>query len=91
METLRTYNRANPPSRFICQWDEYVTPEGKFDVTLVGRSRFDTASKKVIKEFITNEDEFTSSPKSPYGMFDNLYIPNDLGIVVEKVNKYYNG
>lgn len=71
--------------------DEYVTPEGKFDVTLVGRSRFDTGAKKVIKEFITNEDEFTSSPKSPYGMFEDLYIPNDLGIVVEKVNKYYNG
>lgn len=91
METLRVYNRFNQPNRFAHQWDEYVTPEGKFDVTLVGRSRFDTASKKVIKEFITNEDEFTSSPKSPYGMFDNLYIPNDLGIVVEKVNKYYNG
>jgi hypothetical protein len=71
--------------------DEYVTPEGKFDVTLVGRSRFDTAAKKVIKEFITNEDEFTSSPKSPYGMFDDLYIPNDLGIVVDHVEKYYKG
>jgi hypothetical protein len=57
----------------------------------VGRSRFDTVSKKVIKEFITNEDDFTASPKSPYGMFDSLYIPNDLGIVVDKVNKYYNG
>ena len=89
METLRMYNRFNQPNRFVCQWDEYVTPEGKVDVTLVGRSRFDTGSKKVIKEFITNEDEFTSSPKSPYGMFEELYIPNDLGLVVEKVNKYY--
>ena len=71
--------------------DEYVTPEGKFDVTLVGRSRFDTGQKKIVKEFITNEDEFTSSPKSPYGMFPELYIPNDLGLVVAKVNEYYNG
>lgn len=69
--------------------DEYVTPEGKFDVTLVGRSRYDSSQKKVVKEFITNEDEFTSSPKSPYGMFDSLYIPNDLGKVVEAVDKYY--
>ena len=84
----RVYLKMKTTGKMV---DEYVTPEGKFDVTLVGRSRFDTASKKVIKEFITNEDEFTSSPKSPYGMFDNLYIPNDLGIVVEKVNKYYNG
>lgn len=71
--------------------DEYVTPEGKFDVTLVGRSRFDVSQKKIVKEFITNEDEFTSSPKSPYGMFPELYIPNDLGLVVAKVNEYYNG
>ena len=71
--------------------DEYVTPEGKFDVTLVGRSRFDAGQKKIVKEFITNEDEFTSSPKSPYGMFPELYIPNDLGLVVAKVNEYYNG
>ena len=71
--------------------DEYVTPEGKFDVTLVGRSRYDAGQKKIVKEFITNEDEFTSSPKSPYGMFPELYIPNDLGLVVAKVNEYYNG
>ena len=71
--------------------DEYVSPEGKFDVTLVGRSRFDAGQKKIVKEFITNEDEFTSSPKSPYGMFPELYIPNDLGLVVAKVNEYYNG
>ena len=91
METLRMYNRFNQPNRFVHQWDEYVTPEGKFDVTLVGRSRFDEGQKKIVKEFITNEDEFTSSPKSPYGMFPELYIPNDLGLVVAKVNEYYNG
>ena len=91
METLRMYNRFNQPNRFVHQWDEYVTPEGKFDVTLVGRSRFDEGQKKIVKEFITNEDEFTSSPKSPYGMFPELYIPNDLGLVVARVNEYYNG
>lgn len=69
--------------------DEYVTPEGKFDITLVGKSSFDTANKKIKKEFITNEDEFISSPKSPYGMFETLYIPNDLGYVIEKINNYY--
>ena len=71
--------------------DEYTTPEGKFDVTLIGRSRYDAANKQVVKEFLTNEDEFYSSAKSPYGMFESLYIPNDLGIVVDRVNKYYNG
>ena len=69
--------------------DDYITPEGKFDITLVGRTRIEPSSKTVIKEFITNEDETTASPKSPYGMFDSLYIPNDLGIVIDKINSYY--
>lgn len=69
--------------------DEFITPEGKFDITLVGRSRYDTASKTIIREFITNEDEFSSSPKSPYGMFPELYIPNDLGQVLLHIEEYY--
>lgn len=69
--------------------DEYITPEGKFDITLVGKSRFDTANKKVVKEFVTNEDEFISSAKSPYGMFKELYIPNDLGLVLSAIEKYH--
>lgn len=84
----RIYLKMKTTGRMV---DEYVTPEGKFDVTLVGRSRFDAGQKKIVKEFITNEDEFTSSPKSPYGMFPELYIPNDLGLVIAKVNEYYNG
>lgn len=67
--------------------DEYVTPEGKFDITLVGRTKLE--SKKIVKEFITNEDEYTASPKSPYGMFESLYIPNDLGLVIDAVKNYY--
>ena len=84
----RTYLKMKTTGKMV---DEYSTPEGKFDVTLVGRSRFDAASKKIVKEFVTNEDEFISSPKSPYGMFEELYIPNDLGFVTEKVEEYYMG
>ena len=84
----RIYMKMKTTGKMV---DEYVTPEGKFDVTLVGRSRFDEGQKKIVKEFITNEDEFTSSPKYPYGMFPELYIPNDVGLVVAKVNEYYNG
>jgi len=69
--------------------DEYVTPEGKFDVTLVGESRYDTGLKRVVKEYITNENEFYSSPKSPLGMFKDLTITNDLGFIVKTVDKYY--
>lgn len=84
----RVYLKMKTTGKMV---DEYITPEGKFDITLVGRVRFDSTQKKVVKEFITNEDEFTASPKSPYGMFKELYIPNDLGLVVQEVNKYYSG
>ena len=84
----RTFAKLKTTGKMV---DDYVTPEGKFDVTLVGRSRYDMSAKKVIKEFITNEDEFVSSPKSPYGMFKYLYIPNDLGLVLDTVHEYYKG
>lgn len=66
-----------------------MTPEGKFDVTLLGVSRFDSTEKKIMKEFLTNENEMYSSAKSPIGMFDKQFIPNDLGHVVEKIAEYY--
>lgn len=69
--------------------DEYLTVEGKVDVTLIGISRYDATEKKAVKEYLTNENESYSSAKSPVGMFDSLFIPNDLGLVVKKVNEYY--
>lgn len=68
--------------------DEYVTPEGKFDVTLLGVSKFDTNTKSVVKQYLTRENEFYSSAKSAPGMFDE-YIPNDLGFVEQKIKEYY--
>ena len=82
----RTYYKLKTTGKMT---DEYITPEGKFDITLIGKSKYDTANKKVIKEFITNEDEFVSSAKSPYGMFPELYIPNDLGQVLLHIEEYY--
>ena len=69
--------------------DEYVTPEGKFDVVLLGISRYDSTQKKVVKEFLTNENEMYSSAKSPVGMFSELFVPNDLGVIAEKIAEYY--
>ena len=68
--------------------DTYITPEGKFEIVLFGRSRFDETAKKSIREFVTNDDGQYPS-KSPIGMFNDLYIPNDLGYVVSKVKEYY--
>ena len=42
------------------------------------------------KNFVTNRDGQYPA-KSPLGMFDNLYVPNDLGKIVNTMNAYYEG
>lgn len=71
---------------------DYITPEGKFEVVLYGKqSLIDIGGKKtILKQFVTNFDgQFPA--KSPRGMFKQLYIPNDLGYVVAAVNAYNEG
>lgn len=70
--------------------DTYITPEGKFETVLYGQSYFDGAEKKSIRQFVTNDDG-TYPAKSPFGMFQELYIPNDLGYVLERAMAYENG
>ena len=66
---------------------DYITPEGKFEIVLYGKQSYDAANRKVVKQFVTNFDgQFPA--KSPYGMFD-LYIPNDLGFVKKTIEEYY--
>lgn len=68
--------------------DEKITLEGLFPILLYGKSSFDNNTKKVTKEFVTNFDGVYPA-KSPVGMFQKLYIPNDLGLVVKTINEYY--
>lgn len=68
---------------------DYITPEGKFDIVLFGKQSYDEQEKKVIKQFVTNFDGRFPA-KSPVGMFKELYIPNDLGYVEDTINEYYN-
>lgn len=72
--------------------DEYITPSGKFDIVLLGESRFDAVKQQIIKEYLTNENQFFKGVKSPIGMFSKsqLTIPNDLGIVSEAIEAYYS-
>ena len=70
--------------------DNYLTPEGKFEIVLFGKSSFNDSLKKSIREFVTNDDGQYPA-KSPVGMFPSLYIPNDLGQVVKAAHEYYNG
>lgn len=72
--------------------DDYVTPEGKFDVILFGKQTFDSERKQPIKVFIKEFDgEYPA--KDSLGVLDSLpdEIPNDLGIVIDAIDKYYNG
>lgn len=68
---------------------DYITPEGKFEIVLFGKQTFEEKDgvKKVKKEFVTNYDGQYPA-KSPIGMFPQLYIPNDLGMVVNMINEY---
>jgi len=69
--------------------DQYITLEGLFTVVLFAKSVFDHFSKKAKYYFITNSDG-NNTAKSPIGMFSQQEIPNDLGVVLDTVNNYYN-
>ncbi len=70
--------------------DDKITLEGLFTIVLYGRQTFDGKEQKTSKMFVTNYDGQYPA-KSPVGMFGNVYIPNDLGYVVQHVNSYYHG
>lgn len=77
----------NPNSSTFNKWDQYICPEGKFEIVLYGKSYFDEKEKKSIRQFVTNDDGMYPA-KSPVGMLD-LYVPNDLGFIVKAVKEYY--
>lgn len=68
--------------------DNYITLEGLFTVILYTRVSKGMDNKPKY-EFVTNHDgEYPA--KSPIGLFDDLYIPNDLGLVSDMIDKYNN-
>lgn len=69
--------------------DNYLTLEGLFTVILYTKVTKGTDGKMKY-QFVTNNDGQYPA-KSPVGMFKDLYIPNDLGVVAEKINEYNNG
>lgn len=63
--------------------DEKITIEGLFTIVL---QSFVQDGKY---RFLTQYDA-QSIAKSPMGMFEDKYIPNDLQYVVDKINAYFN-
>lgn len=67
---------------------EYITPEGKFDIMMFGKQYKEEGTNLIKKVFVTNFDGEYDGAKSPPGMFP-LNIPNDLGIIEEYIKAYY--
>lgn len=70
--------------------DDYITPEGNFDIILFGKQSFNQETKKPLKTFVKEFDgEYPA--KDSLGVLDSLpdEIPNDLGIVVKAIEEYY--
>jgi len=69
--------------------NDYLTLEGLFTVVLYSKVSKGNENK-MSYQFVTNYDgEFPA--KSPIGLFNTLYIPNDLGFVSECIDKYNEG
>lgn len=69
--------------------DEKVTLEGLFTVVLFTELIKKDDSPLPDYRFRTQTDG-TCTAKSPRGMFDELLIPNDLNLVLRKMEEYYN-
>ena len=67
--------------------DNSLTMEGLFTVVLFTDIR-EAADGTLEYGFITNNNG-TNTAKSPEGMFEK-YIPNDMGVVVDAIAKYYD-
>lgn len=69
--------------------DDKITLEGLCTVVLFADVR-ENDKKELTYGFITNSDG-TTTAKSPFGMFEEEFIPNDLQLVIEKIDEYNNG
>lgn len=67
--------------------DSVVTLEGLFTIVLFTKVK--KGKEGMEYSFITQSDGMTTA-KSPRGMFETLEIPNDLNLVVTKMNEYYS-
>jgi hypothetical protein len=65
---------------------EKLTMEGLFTVVLFSEIR--TEDEVRTYGFVTNSDG-TTTAKSPEGMFDGMFIENDLGKVATSIKEYY--
>jgi hypothetical protein len=70
--------------------DDKVTLEGLFTVVLFTDIQKDQKADTLKYTFITQNDG-TTTAKSPRGMFEEMFIPNNLVDVIAKMDAYYEG
>jgi len=66
--------------------DSVVTLEGMFSIVLWCEARKN--GTKIEHSFITNNDGSTTA-KTPMGMFEETFIPNDLAVVDTTIREYF--
>lgn len=69
--------------------DNTVVLDGLFNIILYAEASKNPTTNKIEYRFRTRGDG-SSSCRSPLGMFPEELIPNDAGLVVDYINKYYN-
>ena len=70
--------------------DNTVNVDGLFTYVLYTELH-ENDEGKMERVFRTNTIDGTDSCKTPLGCFKDLYIPNDLTIVIDRINKYNDG
>jgi len=70
--------------------DNVLTLEGLFTVILWTDVKMDMDSGEPEFRFQTRTDG-TNTCKAPMGMFENMYIPNDMDKVLDKIEQYHHG
>jgi hypothetical protein len=84
---FETIKKIRTIGRFL---DEKIDLQGLFTVLLYTKTTWNDTDKRMLYQFVTNRDNIYPA-KSPYGMFKDLYIPNDLGFVAECIDIYETG
>lgn len=70
--------------------DNTIYLDGLFTFIFYSVVQKDFKTGKIEYKFRTKSDGM-STCKTPVGCFDDEYIPNDMGYVIDKINEYYNG
>ena len=69
--------------------EEKITPEGIFTYVFYARA-VPAADGTMEYKFLTNTDG-EHVAKTPMGMFENLYVDNDLAEILKVINEYNEG